>query len=251
MDRISDSFRKVQNACFQEGSFHLDTAPVRRQPPEGRGAVIPVSCAVCMIEETAGRASLGRKSAKGTGTVIYWAHEVVDLGNLVAGLGAAWDETGFLHTVSLNPDGEAARANAQKTIQQNRLSESSYPGNLLHELRAALHGEDVCWTWFPRLQTGTVFQERVWQELMHCPHGETWSYSTLARRLGQNGASRAVGNACGRNPYPLRVPCHRVIAANGSLGGFTGDLEVKRWLLRREATLSQDRDSSQDGIGLL
>ena len=204
-----------------------------------------------MNEETAVRAFLKRKSARGSGTVIHWAHEVIDLGNLLAGLGAAWDETGSLHAISLNPDGEAARASTQKTTHQTRLSESSFPGDLLHELRAALHGEDVNWTWFPRLQTGTVFQERVWQELMHCPHGETWSYSNLARRLGQNGASRAVGNACGRNPYPLRVPCHRIIAANGSLGGFTGDLEVKRWLLRREATLSQDRDSSRDGIGLL
>jgi len=204
-----------------------------------------------MIGETAGRASLGSKSAKGSGTVIHWAHEVVDLGNLVAGLGAAWDENGSLHAVSLNPDGEVARANAQKTTHQTRLSESSYPVDLLDELRAALHGEDVSWTWFPRMETGTVFQESVWRELLHCPHGETWSYSTLAKRLGQKGASRAVGNACGRNPYPLRVPCHRIIAANGSLGGFTGDLEVKRWLLRREATLSQDRGSSQDGIGLL
>ncbi|MGB1398261.1 MAG: hypothetical protein ACPG7R_10505, partial [Planctomycetota bacterium] len=88
--------------------------------------------------------------------MIYWAHEVVDLGNLLAGLGVAWDETGILHAVSLNPDDEAARASAQKTTLQTRFSESSYPGDLLHELRAALHGEDVSWTWFPRLKTGTV-----------------------------------------------------------------------------------------------
>ena len=195
--------------------------------------------------------SRGEISAKEFRSLIYWAHEVINLGNLQAGLGAAWSEARSIQALSLNPNVEAARASAQKVVNQTHLTEASFPDDLLHEMRAALHGEDVNWTWFPQMHTGTQFQERVWKELMRCPHGETWSYSTLARRLGQSGASRAVGSACGRNPYPLRVPCHRIIAADGSLGGFTGDLEVKRWLLQREATLSQDRDSSQDGTGLL
>jgi len=183
--------------------------------------------------------------------LIYWAHEVIDLGNLQAGLGAAWSEAGSLHALSLNPNVREARSQAQVTVNQTQLIEASFPEDLLHELLAALHGEDVKWSWFPKLQRGTDFQKRVWKELMRCPHGETWSYSTLARNLGQSGASRAVGSACGRNPYPLRVPCHRIIAADGSLGGFTGDLEMKRWLLKREAIQSQDHDSSRDDAWLL
>jgi O-6-methylguanine DNA methyltransferase len=81
---------------------------------------------------------------------------------------------------------------------------------------------------------GTPFQLRVWQELGKIPPGETVSYQELARRLGNPKAARAVGQACGANPLPLIVPCHRVIAANGTLGGFSSGLEHKRWLLAHE-----------------
>ena len=81
---------------------------------------------------------------------------------------------------------------------------------------------------------GAPFHLRVWQELRKIPPGETVSYQELARRLGNPKGSRAVGQACGANPIPLIVPCHRVIAANGSLGGFSSGLERKRWLLEHE-----------------
>jgi len=81
---------------------------------------------------------------------------------------------------------------------------------------------------------GTAFQLQVWRELQKIPAGETISYQEMARRLGKPRAARAVGQACGANPIPLIVPCHRVIAANGALGGFSAGLERKRWLLRHE-----------------
>ena len=81
---------------------------------------------------------------------------------------------------------------------------------------------------------GSPFHLRVWQELRKIPPGETVSYQELARRLGNPKGSRAVGQACGANPIPLIVPCHRVIAANGSLGGFSSGLPRKRWLLEHE-----------------
>ena len=81
---------------------------------------------------------------------------------------------------------------------------------------------------------GSPFHLRVWQELRKIPAGETVSYQELARRLGNSQASRAVGQACGANPIPLIIPCHRVIAANGSLGGFSSGLPRKRWLLEHE-----------------
>jgi O-6-methylguanine DNA methyltransferase len=84
------------------------------------------------------------------------------------------------------------------------------------------------------LSIGTEFQQRVWSELQRIPYGETISYGELARRLGQPGAARAVGNANGRNPIPVVVPCHRVIAGDGGLGGYTGGLAIKRFLLRVE-----------------
>jgi len=86
----------------------------------------------------------------------------------------------------------------------------------------------------PLRMRGTEFQKRVWQELTEIPYGETWSYGELAKRINNPSASRAVGLANGRNPISILVPCHRVIGADGSLTGYGGGLERKRWLLAHE-----------------
>lgn len=81
---------------------------------------------------------------------------------------------------------------------------------------------------------GTAFQQRVWEELRRIPHGETRSYGELAAALGNPKASRAVGGANGANNVAVLIPCHRVIASNGSLGGYAYGLAIKAELLRRE-----------------
>lgn len=81
---------------------------------------------------------------------------------------------------------------------------------------------------------GTLFQRRVWSELERIPYGVTISYGELAKRIGNPDAVRAVGLANGRNPLSIVVPCHRVIGANGTLTGYGGGLERKRWLLSLE-----------------
>jgi methylated-DNA-[protein]-cysteine S-methyltransferase len=86
--------------------------------------------------------------------------------------------------------------------------------------------------------SGTAFQQRVWTALLEIPYGETASYGTTAAAIGAPRASRAVGLANGQNPIPIVVPCHRVIGANGSLTGYGGGLDAKRWLLSHEATHS-------------
>jgi len=82
--------------------------------------------------------------------------------------------------------------------------------------------------------TGTDFQKRVWLELSKIPYGKTFSYSEIAKKIQNDRAVRAVGTANGRNPISLIVPCHRVIAADGTLGGYAGGLEIKEKLLRLE-----------------
>ena len=84
----------------------------------------------------------------------------------------------------------------------------------------------------PLAPPGSPFQRRVWTEMRRIPYGDTASYGALARRLSS--AARAVGGACGANPLPILIPCHRVVAAGGALGGFSGGagLETKRFLLR-------------------
>lgn len=81
---------------------------------------------------------------------------------------------------------------------------------------------------------GTNFQREVWRALQTIPPGETRTYGEIARQIGKPGAVRAVGGACGANPIPVLVPCHRVLAANKKIGGFSGGLEWKRKLLQLE-----------------
>ena len=89
----------------------------------------------------------------------------------------------------------------------------------------------------PLKDAGTDFQRSVWRTIASIPPGRTLTYGEIAKRL--KSAPRAVGQACGRNPYPVAVPCHRVVAANGGLGGFANArggylLDTKRWLLEHE-----------------
>ena len=86
--------------------------------------------------------------------------------------------------------------------------------------------------------SGTDFQLEVWQRLSEIPYGETVSYREIAEQVGRPHASRAVGQANGRNPISIIVPCHRVIAADGTLGGYGWGLPRKRWLLDLERKIS-------------
>ncbi|MGH7073649.1 MAG: methylated-DNA--[protein]-cysteine S-methyltransferase [Stellaceae bacterium] len=81
---------------------------------------------------------------------------------------------------------------------------------------------------------GTAFQRAVWAALRTIPAGSTWSYGALAERIGRPRARRAVGLANGANPIAIVVPCHRVIGADGSLTGYGGGVDRKRWLLEHE-----------------
>jgi methylated-DNA-[protein]-cysteine S-methyltransferase len=83
--------------------------------------------------------------------------------------------------------------------------------------------------------SGTEFQERVWLTLAEIPYGETVSYAELARWVGRPLAFRAVGQANGANPVPIILPCHRVVAADGTIGGYGGGLDTKRQLLALES----------------
>jgi len=81
---------------------------------------------------------------------------------------------------------------------------------------------------------GTSFQKKVWKALMRIPYGQTWSYLETAQSIEQPTAYRALANANGANPLAVIIPCHRVINNNGALGGYTGGLEKKAWLLNLE-----------------
>jgi methylated-DNA-[protein]-cysteine S-methyltransferase len=89
------------------------------------------------------------------------------------------------------------------------------------------------------LSQGTVFQRQVWRTLQRVPFGKLRSYQWIAARVGGPQYARAVGNAVGANPIPIVIPCHRIVAQDATLGGFSGGLSMKRKLLSLEGTLTQ------------
>jgi O-6-methylguanine DNA methyltransferase len=114
-----------------------------------------------------------------------------------------------------------------KTIRLwHELAKAAVKATLTGRTPAALPPLDV--------SEGTEFQQRVWEELLWIPCGETRSYGEIAQSIRKPKSVRAVGGACGANPIPVLIPCHRVLAADGKIGGFSGGLDWKRRLLAIE-----------------
>ncbi|MFC1913765.1 methylated-DNA--[protein]-cysteine S-methyltransferase [Chloroflexota bacterium] len=105
---------------------------------------------------------------------------------------------------------------------------------LVHRFKRYFKGEKVAFPDELDLVDVTYFQRKVWEATRSIPYGETRSYTWIAEQIKKPMAVRAVGQALGRNPLPVIVPCHRVLAKSGKLGGFTGGIELKRNLLNME-----------------
>lgn len=118
---------------------------------------------------------------------------------------------------------------------QEMASQSHRFQNLIERLRIYFSGREVEFSDCVDLSGATAFQRQVWETTRLIPYGQTRAYGWVAEQIGKPKAARAVGQALGRNPLPVIIPCHRVIAGNGSLGGFSGGLEIKKQLLRLEA----------------
>jgi len=121
-----------------------------------------------------------------------------------------------------------------RPVRSKQQRAGSLPYNLKRQLQRYAAGKPVRWNIPIDLSSGTIFQRKVWRVLAKIPWGETRSYGWVAQKVGKPKASRAVGTACGANPVPVIIPCHRVIAGDGSLGGFGGGLPMKRRLLAVE-----------------
>jgi methylated-DNA-[protein]-cysteine S-methyltransferase len=119
-------------------------------------------------------------------------------------------------------------------VKSKRQRAVGLPDNRERQLHQYSDGKSVRWNIPLDLSAGTEFQQRVWRVLLTIPRGETRSYGWVAKKIGQPGASRAVGAACVATPVPIIVPGHRVIAGDGSIGGFGGGLPMKRQLLKSE-----------------
>jgi len=107
--------------------------------------------------------------------------------------------------------------------------------NLIQRFRIYFGGHRVTFPDQLDLSEATTFQRQVWEITRLIPYGETRSYAWVAEQIGQPRAVRAVGQALGKNPLPIIIPCHRVIASDGKLGGFSGGVKMKKRLLSLEA----------------
>jgi methylated-DNA-[protein]-cysteine S-methyltransferase len=150
------------------------------------------------------------------------------------------DELGRLHAVGFL-DGHARMG---VVLGRRDLTPATDPGGLTTALRAYFDGELGAIVGLPVALGGTEFQREVWRGLLTIPCGATRSYAELAHQVGRPKAVRAVGLANGSNPIGIVVPCHRVIGSNGTLTGYGGGIERKRWLLAHEGvTVAEARSA--------
>ena len=136
--------------------------------------------------------------------------------------------------VVLSIQSESKFAESLKTIYHSPKKQARQLSKIEKEFHLYFSGKLKKFTFKVDLRQGTSFQQRVWEKLKAIPFGETRSYQWLATEICQPKACRAVGNANGKNPTPIIIPCHRVIQKNGSLGGFTGGTHLKKYLLELE-----------------
>jgi len=124
--------------------------------------------------------------------------------------------------------GEVLALGATEETRESQLN------GLADRLRRYARGEAVAFPDALDYDGVSPFQRAVWEATRAIPHGQTCSYGELAARVGRPGGARAVGQAMARNPWPIVVPCHRVVGSNGGLGGYGGGLDMKQRLLRLE-----------------
>jgi len=156
----------------------------------------------------------------------------------VGWVGILGSRAGLLKTTL--PQGSAQEA---ERLLGDRVKEATradyFFTDLLQRLRSYFGGYQVAFDDGLDLSPATAFQRQVWQLTRLIPYGETRSYSWVAERLGKAGVVRAVGQALGQNPLPIFVPCHRVVAKDGKLGGYSSGVEKKDYLLRLESSANQ------------
>ncbi len=125
----------------------------------------------------------------------------------------------------------------------NRLNQATWSphqfNDLVERLKVYFSGKKVTFPDRLDLSGATSFQREVWEAIRLIPYGETRSYLWVAEQVKRPGAARAVGQALGRNPLAIIVPCHRVVASSGKPGGFSGGVEVKRYLLWLEGSANE------------
>jgi methylated-DNA-[protein]-cysteine S-methyltransferase len=148
-------------------------------------------------------------------------------------MGASASDRGLRQVTLPQPSEEQARLCLKGSMDGADFAPERF-GDLTARLQEYFEGEKVAFPDAVDTTDATPFQQDVWRAARLILYGHTWSYARLAGETGRPAAARATGQALGKNPLPIVVPCHRVLAADGGLGGFSGGIEMKRFLLRLE-----------------
>lgn len=142
--------------------------------------------------------------------------------------------------VTVEDDGALSRLTFSDEPTGGAGTNGQHPGEPMSGIEREIHrylAGELMDIRLPYRAAGTPFQQAVWEQLRRIPYGTTATYGQIAARVGRPGAARAVGGACGANPVPLVIPCHRAVGADGSLGGFTSGVWRKRLLIAIEGEL--------------
>jgi methylated-DNA-[protein]-cysteine S-methyltransferase len=142
-----------------------------------------------------------------------------------------------LHALEFSATEDDVEARVRRALPGASFGRCARTGSVHDALRTYFSGNLTAIDDLPAHGSGTPFQQRVWATLRTIPAGRTTSYRAIAAQIGRPSAVRAVGAANGQNPVALVVPCHRVIASDGTLCGYGGGLWRKEWLLRHEHAL--------------
>ena len=152
-------------------------------------------------------------------------------------MGILGSAKGLLRTTLPHPSAEEIRQLFGDSIGFATWSPHLFK-DLMDRLRAYFGGHKIAFPDRLDLSGATAFQRKVWETTRFIPYGETRSYTWVAEQMKQTGAVRAVGQSLARNPLPIIVPCHRVVTNDGKLGGYSGGVEMKKYLLHLEASAS-------------
>ncbi len=158
----------------------------------------------------------------------------------ISNIGIGWvgilgSSRGLVCTTLPLPSAQEAKQQLGDRVKGAILSDNFF-ADLLKRLRSYFSAHKTSFTDELDPLSATAFQRQVWEITRLIPHGETRSYSWVAEQLGKEGAVRAVGRALGKNPLPIIIPCHRVVEKDGRLGGYSGGVGIKKYLLRLEAS---------------
>ena len=167
------------------------------------------------------------------GPAVYWCTVPAPIGRVFV----AASDSGLLR-VSFRHREESFVDELREHTEADVVRSPARTADIVEQLRDYFAGERRRFDVRLDLRHVSPFQRRVLLAATRVPAGEVVSYGEIARRIGEPGGSRAVGQALGHNPIPIVIPCHRVVAAGGRIGGYTGGLAIKRKLLRLEGSLA-------------